>query len=112
MKSANQTEKKLRHSEARYRALVGNLAYGMCRCGINGEFLDVNQALATMLGYPSREELLAVNLATDILCDPVKRQQLLGHSVEGDGPDPLETEWKRKDGTTCKIRLSGREVTQ
>ncbi len=28
----DQTEKKLRHSEARYRALVGNLTYGMCRC--------------------------------------------------------------------------------
>ena len=60
----DQTEKKLRHSEARYRALVGNLAYGMCRCSVKGKFLDVNQALVTMLGYPSREELLAVNLAS------------------------------------------------
>jgi diguanylate cyclase (GGDEF)-like protein/PAS domain S-box-containing protein len=107
----DQTEKKLRHSEARYRALVGNLAYGMCRCSIKGEFLDVNQALVTMLGYPSRAELLAVNLATDILCDPSKRAQLLGHSVEQDGADPLETDWKRKDGTSLKVRLSGREVS-
>ena len=84
----------------------------MCRCSTKGEFLDVNQALVTMLGYPSREELLAVNLATDILCDPSKRAQLLGHSVEQDGADPLEIEWKRKDGTTLKVRLSGREVSQ
>ncbi|MGA8871653.1 MAG: diguanylate cyclase [Candidatus Acidiferrales bacterium] len=107
----DQTEKKLRHSEARYRALVGNLAYGMCRCSIKGKFLDVNQALVTMLGYPSREELLAVNLATDILCDPSKRAQLLGHSVERDGTDPLEIEWKRKEGMALKVRLSGREVS-
>ena len=108
----DQTERKLRHSEARYRALVGNLTYGMCRCNAKGKFLDVNQALVTMLGYPSREELLAVNLATGILCDPSKRAQLLGHSVEPDGADPLEIEWKRKDGTTLKVRLSGREVSQ
>ena len=107
----DQTEKRLRHSEARYRALVGNLTYGMCRCSIKGKFLDVNPALVTMLGYPSREELLAVNLAADILCDPSKRAQLLEHSVERDGADPLEIEWKQKNGTALKVRLSGRKVS-
>jgi diguanylate cyclase (GGDEF)-like protein/PAS domain S-box-containing protein len=107
----DQTEKKLRHSEARYRALVGNLAYGVCRCSGKGKFLDVNQTLVTMLGYPSREELLAVNLATDILRDPSKREQLLAHSTGQDSVDPLEIEWKRKDGTALKARLSGRQVT-
>jgi diguanylate cyclase (GGDEF)-like protein/PAS domain S-box-containing protein len=107
----DQTEKRLRHSEARYRALVGNLTYGMCRCSTKGRFLDVNRALVTMLGYPSREELLLVNLATDILCDSSKRAQLLGHSVEQNGAGPLEIEWKRKNGTTIKVRLSGREVS-
>jgi diguanylate cyclase (GGDEF)-like protein/PAS domain S-box-containing protein len=107
----DQTEKKLRHSEARYRALVSSLAYGICRCSGQGKFLDVNQALVTMLGYPSREELLRVNLAMDILADPSKRTQLLGHSADQDGADPMEIEWIRKDGTALKVRLSGREVT-
>src|SRR6201987_843015 len=106
----DQTEKRLRHSEARYRALVGNLNYGMCRCNAKGDFLDVNQALVTMLGYPSRAELLAVNLATGILCDPSKRAHLLGQSVELDSADALEIEWKRKNGTTLRVRLSGRKV--
>ena len=106
----DRTEKRLRHSEARYRALVGNLIYGICRCNIKGKFLDVNPALATMLGYASREELLAVNLAADVLGDPTKQAQLLGRSAELNGPDPLETEWKRKNGATIKVRLSGREV--
>src|SRR6202453_3529144 len=77
-KERDQTEKKLRHSEARYRALVGNLTYGMCRCSSRGKFLDVNQALVTMLGYASRDELLAANHASDILCDASKRERLLG----------------------------------
>jgi diguanylate cyclase (GGDEF)-like protein/PAS domain S-box-containing protein len=106
----DQTEKRLRHSEARYRALVGNLKYGMCRCNTKGDFLDVNQALVTMLGYPSRAELMAVNLATDILRDPSKRASLLGQSVESDSGDALEIEWKRKNGTTLRVRLSGRKV--
>jgi diguanylate cyclase (GGDEF)-like protein/PAS domain S-box-containing protein len=106
----DQTEKRLRHSEARYRALVGNLKYGMCRCNTKGDFLDVNQALVTMLGYPSRAELMAVDLATDILRDPSKRAHLLGQSVESDSGDALEIEWKRKNGTTLRVRLSGRKV--
>jgi diguanylate cyclase (GGDEF)-like protein/PAS domain S-box-containing protein len=110
-KARDQTEKRLRHSEARYRALVGNLTYGMCRCNFKGRFLNVNQALVAMLGYPSSEELLAVNHAAAILRDPAKRAQLLGHFVGHDGPDPLEIEWERKDGTKLKVRLSGREVS-
>jgi diguanylate cyclase (GGDEF)-like protein/PAS domain S-box-containing protein len=106
-----QTEKKLRHSEARYRALVGSLTYGMCRCSNKGKFLEVNQALVTMLGYASREELLPVNLATDVLCDSSRRAQLIGYSAAQDSTDLLEIEWKRKDGTALKVRLSGREVT-
>lgn len=107
----DKTEKKLRHSEARYRALVGNLNYGMCRCSGKGKFLVVNEALATMLGYSSREELLGANLAADVLCDSSKRERLLGHSAEEEATEPLEIEWKRKDGATLKVRLSGREVS-
>jgi diguanylate cyclase (GGDEF)-like protein/PAS domain S-box-containing protein len=110
-KERDQTEKKLRHSEARYRALVGNLTYGMCRCSSRGKFLDVNHALVTMLGYASRDELLAANHASDILCDASKRAQLLGRSPGPTGAQPLEIDWKRKNGTTLKVRLSGREVS-
>ena len=106
----DQTEKKLRHSEARYRALVGNLSYGMCRCSEKGKFLDVNPALVTMLGYQSREELLAVNHASDVLCDPELRARLLGESIEENRAEPLEIEWMRRDGKELKVRLSGREV--
>jgi diguanylate cyclase (GGDEF)-like protein/PAS domain S-box-containing protein len=107
------SEKKLRHSEARYRALVGNLTYGMCRCDGKGKFLDVNQALVTMLGYASRRELLGTTHASEILCDASKRAQLLGHFAGSDREDvnvPLETDWGKKDGTSLKVRLSGREV--
>lgn len=106
----DRAEKELRHSEARYRALAGNLSYGICRCSVDGKFLEVNEAMMIMLGYGSREELLALDLARDIIQDPNKRAQLLGQSGADTLVDPIEIEWKRKDHAILKIRLSGREV--
>jgi len=100
----------LRHSEARYRALAGNLSYGICRCDLGGKFLEVNEAMMKMLGYASKEELLGVNLASELIRDPVKRAHLLGQPDQQGSVDPIEIEWKRKDGTTLKVRLSGQEV--
>jgi two-component system, cell cycle response regulator len=107
----NRVEKRLQHSEAHYRALTGNLAFGICRCGMEGQFVDVNRALVTMLGYASKEELLGSILAADILQDPFKRSQLLGERGENGQVEPLETAWSRKNGTSLKVRLSGREVS-
>ena len=106
----DRAEEKLRHSEARYRALVGNLTYGICLCTGEGKLVDVNQALVTMLGCTTKEELLAANLTSEIICDPFRRQQLQGNVGHMDRNDTLETEWRRKDGTLLKVRLSGREV--
>ncbi len=105
----DRAEKELRRLEARYRALAGNLTYGICRCSPTGSFLDVNQALVTMLGYTSKQDLLAMNIAGNIILDHAKRAQLLGQSPEGN-PEPVETDWVRKDGTSLKVRLSAQEV--
>jgi diguanylate cyclase (GGDEF)-like protein/PAS domain S-box-containing protein len=106
----DRAENGLKHSEARYRALVGNQSYGICRCSLDGKFLEVNQALVKMLGYASKEELLEVNLAGDLIQDPVKRAQMLGLPDQQGLIDPIEIEWKRKDNTALKVRVSGKGV--
>jgi len=63
----DRAEKDLRRSEARYRALVGNRSYGICRCNGDGRFPEVNEAMMRMLGYGSREELLAEDFARDMI---------------------------------------------
>src|SRR5258707_8921707 len=88
------------HSEARYLALAGNLSYGICRCDLDGKFLEVNEAMVKMLGYASREELMAVNLVSALIQDSDKRTRLLGQSGQQGLVDPIEIECKRKDGTT------------
>jgi diguanylate cyclase (GGDEF)-like protein/PAS domain S-box-containing protein len=109
-KERNRAEKKLQHSEAHYRALMENLAFGICRCRLDGAFVEVNQALVAILGYGSKEELLASHLPIDFIHDPSQRAQLLGEQGSDGRINPLETDWKKKDGTTLKVRLSGREV--
>jgi diguanylate cyclase (GGDEF)-like protein/PAS domain S-box-containing protein len=106
----NRTEKELRHSEAHYRGLVENPTYGICRFEVGGRFLEVNEALVVMLGYDSKEELMAVNMATEIIRDPTERAQLFESYQETGHVDLIEVEWKRKDGTAMKVRLSGRQV--
>jgi diguanylate cyclase (GGDEF)-like protein/PAS domain S-box-containing protein len=106
----NHAEKQLRHSNAHYRALVENPTYGICQFDVEGRFLDVNEALVAMLGYGSKEELMAVNLATGIIRDPIERAQLFESYRQTGHVDLIEVEWKRKDGTPMKVRLSGRQV--
>jgi diguanylate cyclase (GGDEF)-like protein/PAS domain S-box-containing protein len=106
----NQAEKDLGRSEARYQALTGNLNYGICRCGLEGDFLEVNEAIVTMLGYASREELLSVNFASDIVRDSAKYKELFRRSNGSGLVDAIEMDWTRKDRTTLKVYLSGREV--
>jgi len=105
-----EAEKALRHSQSLYRALVENPAYGICRCDAEGKFLDVNQALLTMLGYETKAELLAANHTSKIALDLGHGAPLAGCFRESVRIEPVEVEWKRKNGTTLKARLSGRGV--
>src|SRR6202040_3434424 len=100
----------LRHSQSLYRALVENPAYGICRCDAQGRFLDVNQAFLAMLGYETKEELLAANRASEVVLDLGPGMPLIGRFPETEQIEPVEIEWKRKNGTTLKARLSGRGV--
>src|ERR1700687_4186175 len=102
--------KALRHSQSLYRALADNPSYGICRCDAEGKFLDVNQALVTMLGYATREELLAANNAFEVVLDLGPTTPSAGRSHEAVRIEPVEIEWNRKNRTNLKARLSGRGV--
>jgi diguanylate cyclase (GGDEF)-like protein/PAS domain S-box-containing protein len=106
-----EARKALRHSQSLYRALVDNPAYGIYRCNAEGVMIDANQALVTMLGYGSKEELLAANHATEILFNLGKGAPLSEEGLpNAKGNEAVEIEGKRKDGTTLRARLSGRGV--
>ena len=57
LSESKRVEEALRLSEQRFRSLFEQAAVGIARVGLNGEWLEVNQRLCSMIGY-SREELL------------------------------------------------------
>src|SRR5437016_318577 len=69
-----------------------------------------SQALLTMLGYESKEQLLAGNHTPGIIPSLANGPPIGTCSPEKKQMEPVEQEWKRKDGTTLKVRLSGRGV--
>ena len=58
-----QLEKQLRANEARFRGIFEGAPFGMCVTGLDGRFIQVNEALCRMLGY-SAAELLQTSWAT------------------------------------------------
>jgi diguanylate cyclase (GGDEF)-like protein/PAS domain S-box-containing protein len=97
----------LQHSQSLYRALVENPAYGIYRCDAQGNVLDANQALVNMLGYASKDQLLSANQVAPIFPDLRHGSPFAQIAPDSKRIDPVETDWKRKDGTTLKARLSG-----
>ena len=104
-------EEALRRSEESHRALVQHASYAIYRSTPEGRFLTVNPALVAMLGYASAEELLGVDLATDVYADRGERARILAQfERSGDAIDGVEVTWKRRDGQSILVRLAGRAV--
>jgi diguanylate cyclase (GGDEF)-like protein/PAS domain S-box-containing protein len=105
-----EAQKALKHSRSLYRALADNPMYGIYLSNAEGELLDVNQTLVTMLGYASKEQLLAANQESALLAKLSQGPLAAPHPQETQEIEPLEVDWKRPDGTILKARLSGRNV--
>jgi PAS domain S-box-containing protein len=103
-------EQALRRSEVRYRSLVQTAVYGMYRSSLDGRFLDVNPALIGMLGYNSALEVLNLDPGQDIFIDPREYSSLVAEFKRTGRVDGFEARWKRQDGATITVRISGRAV--
>jgi len=97
---------KLRRSEADYRSIFETAPYGIFRSSAAGRFLLVNPALTNMLGYDSESEVLSLDIARDLYCNPGERAQLVSRLIETGYIKDVEAEWKRKDGRIITVRSS------
>ena len=100
----------LARTRANYDALVRRAVYGVYRAERNQRVLDANPAMLELLGYSTREELMALDLATDVYADVSDHEWLVRTAQNGEMDDWVEVAWRRKDGELIDVRLSLRMV--
>lgn len=68
-------EQQLRVSEERYRTLFEESKDMVFISDLGGRFIDVNPAGVAMFGYPSKEEMLKIDIAQDLYINPKDRKR-------------------------------------
>src|SRR5580700_8033695 len=95
-----------REAERRYRELFDNIQEGLFFSTPEGRFVEVNDAMVAMLGYSSREELLQVDIPTQVYFSPEQRQ-LHAEAMEKDGHlRNFEATLRRKNGSPIYVIIN------
>jgi PAS domain S-box-containing protein len=103
-------QERLRRSELNFRSLVTNAPYGICRCDSTGKILDVNPAFLAMLGCSSADQLIGHHIF-GLYADNDQWFALADFLRSTEPFKGLTADWKRHNGTTTVVRVSGRSVT-
>jgi len=83
--------------------------HGLYRVSVDGQFFEVNPALAAMLGYDSPNEVVKLNTA-NLYADQEERSRLVQKWLETERIED-EVNWNRRNGEIIRVRLSGRTLT-
>jgi PAS domain S-box-containing protein len=99
-----EAEELLRRSETKYRNLIETMPDGVYRSTHDGQFVEVNPAMVEMLGYETQEELMAIDIKSQLYFAPEDRESLV-LDTEPVGLDVFPM--KKKDGSTVWIEDHG-----
>ena len=99
----------LESAEQRYRLLFERSLAGILRTTLDGPILDCNQACARILGYTSREELMASPVA-DHYFDPEDRNTFVAKLKKEKSLTNYEHCLRRKDGSPVWLLASAHLV--
>ena len=103
-----QAEQALRESEAQYRYLIETMPDGVYRSTHEGKFLEVNPAMVKMLGYDSKEELLAIDIKAQLYFAEEDRESA---ALEEKNEEMAVFRLRKKDGSDVWVEDHGRHVT-
>jgi len=88
-----------RSAEEKYRLLFEQVQEGVYVANPAGQLIDCNDAFVHMLGYSQREELLVLNLNTEICVDPKQREAFRREIEDHNYVRNFDVTLRRKDGT-------------
>ncbi len=89
----------LRESEERYRTIFQNAPLGIFRSTFDGRFLEVNPALARILGYDSPESAIYETHDIARYTRPGKHQRMISKQLRSPGVVQYLDHYRRKDGS-------------
>ncbi len=103
----HEAQEALRLGEERYRSLFERNPIALYRTKADGEIVDVNLAMLDLLGYTSKDHLVALS-ASDVYVDPAVRDSIRTTLQESGELQGYEWEIIRADGSTLWVRDTAR----
>ncbi|SFS80232.1 ATP-binding protein [Lutibacter maritimus] len=100
VKNQKEQMNELKQEYTKYKNWFENSIDGFYRSSVDGYFIDVNLALVKMLGYQSKEELLQVDIISQIYFNTEERQEI----IKQDESDSRKIhKVRKKDGTAIWV---------
>ncbi len=98
--------------EEKHRRIIDEAVVGVFQSTLEGVFLSVNPAVASMFGYDSPREMMeqVKNIGRQVYAHPEQRQVLMDALSSKGQIQDFEVETVRKDGSRFWSRLTGRIV--
>ena len=95
-----------REAERRYRELFDNIQEGIFFTTPEGRFVEVNDALVRILGYSSREEVLQLDIPTQVYFSAERRREMAEMLDRQGGLRNVEQVLRRKDGSPIHVLVN------
>ncbi len=101
-----ETSQQLERSEASYSRLFQRVKEGAFTCDISGRFLDVNPAVLELLGYGSKEAMIAEHTFGRLFADATSWEGLSADLLEHQYVQNIECELVRHDGAHVHVLIT------
>jgi len=95
-----------REAERRYRELFDNIQEGIFFSTPQGRFVEVNDAMVRILGYASREEVIQLDIPSQVYFSPRRREELAELFERQGGLRNQEEILRRKDGSSVHVIIN------
>ena len=104
----NQLNDRLRKSELKYRSLFDNVSEGIFIAQLNGRFVDVNPAMAQILGYAAPLEFLRAHEEDALwpFLDEAEKERFIANIAQQGRATRLQMRMLHKDGSVVWVEIN------